>query len=799
MSNTMGRILRSSLCSALVVWVMVAGTSFAGQLEDAASAYQKGDYATALRLYRPLAEQGGVGAQDLLGDMYAHGRGVPQNYAEAAHWYRMAAEQGDETNQDWMGFLYEEGRVVPQDLGEAVKWYRKAADQGWSTAQIRMGAMYEQGRGVPKDYTEATKWYRKAADQGNAKAQYSLGLAYANGEGVTQSFEQAVSWYRIAAEREYVEAQFSLGLAYGNGRGVSQDYGQAMAWYRKAADRGLPKAQFNLGGMYDLGLGVEKNPILAYTWVNLAVSRLPISAQNDGDMGISRDKWIKARDQLAITLTQSQIAASNEWARNWRPASTTKTSVAALPSPASSPKAQPVSPVSPVQLQSPPIIASPPDAQTESKSPEMSGKVNKGILGGETVAIFIGNIHYAAPIPNVEFAGRDAEAMAQAMKQVAGLDADHQVTLMDASKAQMEAVFGSATNFQGQLWRKITKSTNVVVYYSGHGAPRIKDGAPLLVPVDATVDSIDLVGYGLDQLIGNLSRTDARSITIYIDACFSGLSEAGALIADASPIQIVPSSQKVMDPRVAVFSASSPREIASWRRADGHGLFTSALLMGFSGSADPAKTGRMTLGSMESFVTRFVIEHAKQDSGREQHPQLVGDSARVVAVMAPGGWPKLAQPNAVAIELPTTQSPGGGGMTYPPLRPQIGQTPQQVYDFAFNLLRNANYDGATVAFQDFLSRYSQDPLAGNATYWLGQIPFSQGQYEQALPFFMDVYRKYPISAKAGESLLKVGLSYANMNKKNEACVIFLRFQREFPYTNDNLRRQVASEQQKLGC
>ena len=74
-----------------VLALALFGTAIAGPLEDGAAAYQRGDYATAERLLRPLAEQGDVAAQASLGAMYANGDGVPQDYAQAVVWYRKAA------------------------------------------------------------------------------------------------------------------------------------------------------------------------------------------------------------------------------------------------------------------------------------------------------------------------------------------------------------------------------------------------------------------------------------------------------------------------------------------------------------------------------------------------------------------------------------------------------------------------------------------------------------------------------------------------------------------------------------
>ncbi len=133
--------------------------------DEATAAYQRGDYATALREWRPLAKQGDADAQYNLGIMYERGQGVPQ------------------------------------DDAEAVKWYCKAAEQGYASAQFNLGNMYGEGQGVPQDYAEAVKWYRRAAEQGNAGGQNNLGFMYSKGQGVPQDYAQAHMWYNLAASR----------------------------------------------------------------------------------------------------------------------------------------------------------------------------------------------------------------------------------------------------------------------------------------------------------------------------------------------------------------------------------------------------------------------------------------------------------------------------------------------------------------------------------------------------------------------------------------------------------------------
>jgi TPR repeat protein len=98
------------------------GVAAGGPLEDGQTAYQKADCATALRLIRPLAEQGNAIAQRSLGRMYFTGQGVPQDDAQALVWFRNAAEQGVGPAQMKLGIMYKLGRGVPQDDIQTYMW-----------------------------------------------------------------------------------------------------------------------------------------------------------------------------------------------------------------------------------------------------------------------------------------------------------------------------------------------------------------------------------------------------------------------------------------------------------------------------------------------------------------------------------------------------------------------------------------------------------------------------------------------------------------------------------------------------
>ncbi|HEY5819649.1 MAG TPA: tetratricopeptide repeat protein [Mesorhizobium sp.] len=149
-------------------------------------AFDRKDYAAALTIWQPLADQGNAEAQYGMGLLYDDGLAVPRDDARAVFWYRKAAVQGYADAQYNLGVAYDEGDGIPANPAKAVEWYRLAAEQGDADAQFNLGVAYDDGEGVAEDKAEAAKWYRKAAEQGDADAQYSLGYLYQNGEGVEE-------------------------------------------------------------------------------------------------------------------------------------------------------------------------------------------------------------------------------------------------------------------------------------------------------------------------------------------------------------------------------------------------------------------------------------------------------------------------------------------------------------------------------------------------------------------------------------------------------------------------------------
>jgi tol-pal system protein YbgF len=159
------------------------------------------------------------------------------------------------------------------------------------------------------------------------------------------------------------------------------------------------------------------------------------------------------------------------------------------------------------------------------------------------------------------------------------------------------------------------------------------------------------------------------------------------------------------------------------------------------------------------------------------------ENGQVVASTMPGGVASNALPAQPA--KPAGVLPEG--------------TPRQRYDFAFDLLRKAEYDQAEVALNEFMKAHPDDPLVGNARYWIAESYYVRGQYVQAAEAFVAGYQADSTGPKAPDMLLKLGMSMSNLEKKVEACASFGKLLKDFPKAPSRILSKVTFESKKLGC
>ena len=286
------------------------------------------------------------------------------------------------------------------------------------------------------------------------------------------------------------------------------------------------------------------------------------------------------------------------------------------------------------------------------------------------VAVIVGNKHYPdRHVADVEYADRDAAAFGRYAVEVLGFDPEKVKVLNDAKERDLLYAFGRRGDRMSDLWALLDPEgrSDVVVYYSGHGVPGLDDGKGYLLPVDVPARSAQEDGYPIELLygkLGELARGEggrrARSVRVYLDACFSGLSYAGPLIRGASPVIIPAALPEGVTEKVTVLSAAGPRQIANWDERAKHGLFTHHLLDALYGKGDADGDGAVTAAEARRYLDDHMTPAAWLSRRSGQRASLLTRSDGAVLSTAPaGGFPARPSLDGGPGGADTAAKPGG--------------------------------------------------------------------------------------------------------------------------------------------
>ncbi len=242
------------------------------------------------------------------------------------------------------------------------------------------------------------------------------------------------------------------------------------------------------------------------------------------------------------------------------------------------------------------------------------------------IAVIIGNANYekqGKDIPNVNPAYADAQGIKQYFVQSLGIKEGNIIYLEDATAAQLLSTFGDSSSHKGKLFNWIKPNvSNVYIYYAGHGVPGDGDGKTYLVPSDADAQTIQFSGYPLSTLYSNLGKLPAKSVTVILEACFSGISQSGTLFKKSSRMIITP-KQSLVPKNVKVIAAGSPSQMASWEEDNSHSLFTKYFLKAMSGEADKNKDGKINDNELRDYLDETMTYFARRYYGRDQKVQII--------------------------------------------------------------------------------------------------------------------------------------------------------------------------------
>ncbi|MEO9529681.1 tetratricopeptide repeat protein [Roseibium sp.] len=243
------------------------------------AAFQRGWFLTALGLATPLAENGDMAAQALMGVLHEAGLGIVQDKTKAADWYALAAAKGDEGSAMQLAQLYLLGTGIEADKKKAADYFEQAAETGNPSALYNLALLYQEGEGRPFDEKKARELLEEAAGLNDPEAQYALGLSYIEAQTGLNDPGQGAFWMGRAARRGHTSAQVYYGILRFQGKGVDPDEAEASDWFERAATAGNPVAMNRLARIYAYGRGRPQDFAAAAGW-HLIARTLGVSDHN---------------------------------------------------------------------------------------------------------------------------------------------------------------------------------------------------------------------------------------------------------------------------------------------------------------------------------------------------------------------------------------------------------------------------------------------------------------------------------------------------------------------------------------
>lgn len=260
------------------------------------------------------------------------------------------------------------------------------------------------------------------------------------------------------------------------------------------------------------------------------------------------------------------------------------------------------------------------------KPVELNADVNKNLpksnkVNRDAIAVVIGNRDYKHT-KDVDYAIHDARATKQYLIEVFGFDEANIIFEENATKGTFETIFGTESNKSGKLSNYVKPGrSDVFVFYSGHGAPGLKDQRGYFVPVEAEPNFLENGGYALDTFYSNIGKIDAKSITVVTDACFSG----ATVFEGISPLVIKSNPVAVAGEKLTVISSSTGAQVSSWYEEQNHGLFTYYFLKAIHNkNADKNGDNKITYQELYDFISDEYdgVPYMAKRKGIAQNPTI---------------------------------------------------------------------------------------------------------------------------------------------------------------------------------
>jgi TonB family protein len=262
---------------------------------------------------------------------------------------------------------------------------------------------------------------------------------------------------------------------------------------------------------------------------------------------------------------------------------------------------------------------------TQAVTAALKPETIKRAPGRDAVAIIIGIQNYKR-VPRADFASNDAKEFYEYAVRALGVKPEKIKMLLDDEADEINVVKA----FENWLPIQVNRDkTDVYVFFSGHGLPAPDGKSLYFLPHGVDKELLSRTAVAQNEVIAALAAAKPRSVTMFIDACYSGQTRAGdVLMANAKPVTLK-SDATIYPPNFTVITASANDQISSSSPELKHGIFSLYLMKGMEGEADANQDGKITVGEMQDYLSDKVSRQA-MTLNRKQYPQLVGDAGRVL-------------------------------------------------------------------------------------------------------------------------------------------------------------------------
>ena len=461
---------------------------------------------------------------------------------------------------------------------EAFRLAKIGSEHEDSSAMALLAKIYGAGKGAPKNVAESFKWEKKAAEKGFIDAFLGLGIMYEEGIGTHKNTEEAINWYKKAFDKGVSNAPMFLCTTYYS----QKDYAEAKKW----AELTINQKEYALVGYRILallnmyGLGIPQNKNKAFGLIAKAIDEakqkgvpMPNTLDAEGELYLADNNISKAREIYnAISKETPDFYTQKE----------TKLS----------------------------------KFMKEHKGSDVDFDIPMANnISNNTFAVVISNEKYQME-KAVQYAENDGKTFADYCRKTLGLPEKnvHFVTnaTLNNIKHEIKWLQDVITVYNGDA--------KIIFYYAGHGIPDEQNKSAYLLPIDGYGSDVT-TGYALEDLYKALGSLPSKSVTVFLDACFSGAKRDGDMLASARGVAI---KVKQNNPtgNMVVFTAAQGDETAYPYKEEGHGLFTYYLLKKLQETK-----GDVTLGELGDYIKTQVERQSIVTNGKLQSPSILPASS----------------------------------------------------------------------------------------------------------------------------------------------------------------------------